>query len=113
MVDVPLQGDAEDSDHVIVVELGAEGGSITNYGRRENGSWSFWQKRTSLVLDENDEESWQESISDTTNDLLTLLPANWVALYPLRIHPDFANWFRAQYDKGREKLPERLQLRQA
>ncbi len=111
MGNLPEQSKASDPERVIIVELGAEGGSVKVCGSCVDGSWSFWQERVSMTLDENDEESWNKWTTEKTSDLLTALPTNWVALHPIHIHTDFSTWFRAHYEAACDRLPESLRLR--
>jgi hypothetical protein len=80
----------------VILEIGAEGGSITLYGVRTQRGWSFSRK----VIDwtpELDEEPMNEepfrrdaTIVNSWEAALDLLDQHpWWKLYPISIHPDF------------------------
>jgi hypothetical protein len=76
----------------IIVEVGAESGSVTLYGIRSNRGWIFsrhsidqsaaFLAEPSHVLDSQSVSSWTEALA-----LLDSYP--WHRLYPLQVHPDF------------------------
>jgi hypothetical protein len=76
----------------VIVDLGAEGGSVTLYGFRTERGWLFsteisdwtpellgdeWIQKRSGVVD-----IWPAALN-----LLDKYP--WVSLYPISVHPDF------------------------
>jgi hypothetical protein len=76
----------------LIVEVGAEGGSISVLGFRTEGGWRF----TRAVGDQTPElidEAWIQSKSgcvDSWEAALKLLDQYpWWKLYPLSIHPEF------------------------
>jgi hypothetical protein len=76
----------------VIVEVGAEGGSVTLYGIRTNGGWIFSRKsidQSAAFIGESWEglesqtvASWSEAL-----ELLDLYP--WHRLSPVQVHPDF------------------------
>ena len=93
-------------DKVLIAEMGVEGGGITIFGRKSEGVWSFWTEGTSMDLDENDDEVWRSWSSEPVSSLDLVLPKDWLMFYPLKIHPEFVDWFREAYEKARASLPE-------
>jgi hypothetical protein len=76
----------------VIIEVGAEGGSITLIGFRTAQGWVFSRK----VIDQTPElidEDWIETNSDCVHsweaavELLDRYP--WSKLYPISVHPDF------------------------
>ena len=85
--------------HEIIVQVGAEGGSVTLLGMRDlDGKWHFMRKTNesthSALLSEQEKEGisfatshgWVHTIADGL-ELLNQYP--WHQLYPLRVHPEF------------------------
>jgi hypothetical protein len=73
----------------VIVDLGAEGGSVTLYGFRTERGWLFSMESSQCLDDEWDstQRSW---IVDTWAAALNLLDTYpWVSLFPLSVHPDF------------------------
>ena len=81
-----------------IIELGAEGGSLTLYGHKnKNAMWCFKLSTDETTLMEEDDsvedfkseskvvEGWGNAI-----DLLNEMYPYWKRLYPLEIHPDFS-----------------------
>lgn len=76
----------------VIVEVGAEGGSITLYGVRTDTGWRYQRNvvdQTLFMLDEEEIRhdslfcsSWDEALS-----LLDKYP--WHQLYPLQVHSEF------------------------
>ena len=93
-------------DKVLIAKMGFEGGGITIYGRQPEGAWSFWTEGSSIDLDENDHEVWSSWSSEPVSSLDLVVPRDWPVWHPVRIHPEFAGWFRANYDRVRAALPE-------
>jgi hypothetical protein len=81
----------------VILEIGAEGGSITLYGVRTQHGWCFSRKVidwTPELIDEEpiNEEPFQRKATivnswEAALDLLDQYP--WCKLYPISIHPDF------------------------
>jgi hypothetical protein len=76
----------------VIIEVGAEGGSITLYGLPTDQGWVFSRK----VIDQTPElidEDWIKTNSDCFHSweaalkLLDRYP--WPKLYPISVHPDF------------------------
>jgi hypothetical protein len=93
-------------DKVLVARMGVEGGGITIYGSQSEGVWAFWKESTSMALDENDDEVWRSSSSEPVTNFELVVPHDWPMFSPSTIHPDFVEWFRANYDKVRASMPE-------
>ncbi len=84
-----------------VLEIGAEGGSITLYGSKDaNGEWWFSRhtdERTMKdLLTEEDQiglefESFSERAKGWEGALKILSRYPWPCLYPLYVHPEFAD----------------------
>ncbi len=83
---------------VIILEVGAEGGSITLKGEQcASGDWAFWLVTDeSMLYEEFEEELGAAAAPRKTNrvssfssamELLDVYP--WFRLYPLEIHPAF------------------------
>jgi len=69
----------------IIVDLGAEGGSVTLYGFRTERGWLF-----SMETSELDECPQRSGVVDTWPAALNLLDKYpWVSLFPISVHPDF------------------------
>jgi hypothetical protein len=76
----------------VIIEVGAEGGSIALYGFRTDQGWLF----TRQVADQTPElidEEWIEKETprfESWETALKLLDRySWAKLYPLTIHPEF------------------------
>lgn len=76
----------------VIVEVGAEGGSVTLYGIRSHGGWVFSRH----AIDQSAEfleEPWEQRDSQTVAswaEALALLDSHpWHRLYPLQVHADF------------------------
>jgi hypothetical protein len=93
-------------DKVLIADFGVEGGGITIYGGQSDGVWSFWTEGSSMDLDENDDMVNRSWTSEPVNSLDLVVPKDWPIFYPSKIHPDFVDWFRTNYDPTRESLPE-------
>ena len=59
-----------------------------------------------MDLDENEDEFWRSWSSEPVSSLDLVLPDEWHRFHPVKIHPDFLEWFRAAYEKARSTLPE-------
>ena len=77
----------------IIIELGAEGGSLTLYGLRTERGWSFSLNTSDWTRELIDEEPIQKrsGVVDSWDAALGLLDRYryWPELYPISIHPDF------------------------
>jgi hypothetical protein len=74
-------------------EMGIEGGGATIYGRQQDGIWSFWQEASSIALDENDDEYCRSWEWRAVQDLSLALPDKWPKFFPIKIAPEFLDWF--------------------
>jgi hypothetical protein len=92
-------------EKLLIAEIGVEGAGIWIYGSQSEGVWSFWTEGTSMDLDENDDEVWRSWSSEPERSLDLVVPHNWPIYYPSKIHPNFLDWFRANYDKVRASMP--------
>jgi hypothetical protein len=75
-----------------IVELGAEGGSITLSGFRTERGWSFWREVTDWSPELIDEERIQHesAVVGSWEAALKILDGyDWWRLSPIRIHPAF------------------------
>lgn len=76
----------------VIVEVGAEGGSVTLYGIRSRGEWVFSRHTIDQFaeavdkplkpMDSHTTTSWSEALA-----LLDSYP--WHRLFPLQVHPEF------------------------
>lgn len=57
-------------------------------------------------LDDNDDEAWRSWTSEPVRSLGLVVPKDWPIFHASKIHPDFVDWFRTNYDKARKSLPE-------
>lgn len=83
-----------------ILELGAEGGTLTLFGNRDAaGQWKFWleEDETALnyLLDEEDQVDL-EALINTSESVFSLPEAfalldkyRWRCLIPLQVHPEF------------------------
>ena len=76
----------------VIIELGAEGGSITLSGFRTEQGWFFSRQVTDRTPELIDEEGIQHksTVVDSWKAALKILDQYpWFRLYPIRIHPEF------------------------
>jgi hypothetical protein len=88
----------------IIVEIGAEGGSLTLYGKRETSGWLFSRRviDQSAVMLGDDAIDLTSSVVNTWPQALDLLGQyRWEGLYPLFVHPEFR---QAVYEAVRARL---------
>ena len=85
-----------------VLEVGAEGGSLTIVRQRnQRGTWEYWRVRDettfSDLLSEDDAVPREYLLGKSDHErtfedaLLSLDEYPWFSLYPLQVHPDFAD----------------------
>jgi hypothetical protein len=91
-------------NRVLIAAMGVEGGGVTIYRSHSQGVWKFWTEGTLIDLDENEDEVWSSWSSNPVSRLDDVLPKQWPVFHPVKIHPDFLDWFRAEYDKVRTSL---------
>ncbi len=92
--DIPLDEPCPGSATLVVMAVGAEGGSLRLVGRLTSGGWRY---RYTLVdqsagwLDEGDAESCRQSPwVDSWRDALAQLDRYpWARLHPMTVHPAF------------------------
>ena len=49
-------------------------------------------------MDENDDEEWRSWESKPVDDLSLALPDEWPLFFPIKIAPEFLDWFRENYE---------------
>ena len=77
----------------VIVEVGAEGGGITLYGKRVDGAWSFAREiidQTPQLLDEAEIRGSSNVVTGWVEALALLDKYSWAGLYPISVHPEFA-----------------------
>lgn len=88
----------------IILELGAEGGSLTIYGTPSEHGWVFSQKMLDQFLEGQGGEEESEINSQTTTSFSQaiefLSKYQWQRLYPVVVHPEFG---RAVFDAVLER----------
>lgn len=80
------------NENEIIIELGAEGGSITLSGFRTEQGWSFSRQVTDWTPELIDEEGIQHksAVLDSWKAALKILDQYpWFRFYPIRVHPEF------------------------
>jgi hypothetical protein len=85
----------------VIIEVGAEGGSLALYGFRTERGWSFMRKVIDWTPELIDEERIQKksAVVDSWEAALELLDRyHWPKLSPIFIHPDFRQqiWIAVQ-----------------
>ena len=80
----------------IIVEVGAEGGTLTLVGQRTARKWSFSMLRDESTLKEFDEDLCGDELIGHSETVVGFAAAlglldqyPWAQLYPLRVHPEF------------------------
>ena len=76
----------------IIVETGAEGGSVTLYGIRLGGGWVFSRQsidHSAVFLGETCERQDSQTVASWAEALALLDSYPWHRLFPLQVHPDF------------------------
>lgn len=107
------------SEREIILQVGAEGGSVTLYGVRTENGWRFLCNvvdQTPRMLDEEEIRRDSQFTSSWDQALALLDRYPWHRLFPIRVHPDFrqAVWsvVRTRYvGKGSEHELERWRAR--
>jgi hypothetical protein len=100
---------SDNLDFQIILKLGAEGGTITLYGKENNGKWYFFlNTNESTLLDfVDDEELFQNLIRNSSivegleNGLSLLDEYPWEHLSPHKLHPLFADELILEVKKRR------------
>jgi hypothetical protein len=87
----------------VIIEVGAEGGSITLYGIRTERSWFFARKvieidLTGELFDDERIDKKSDAVDSWEAALKLLDQYPWSELYPISIHPDFRQqvWIAVQ-----------------
>lgn len=87
------------SDEKVILQLGGEGGTINLYGKEKNGEWYFSLQTNEIALldflDDEDElsqclKSNSAIVKGFSNGIRLLDKYPWVYLYPMKLHPLFA-----------------------
>jgi hypothetical protein len=78
----------------VIVEVGAEGGGFTLFGKKQQGKWTFWSELndwTPTLLDEpaihrrsEEAKTWDAAIA-----LMNKHCKHWMDLSPTQVHPEF------------------------
>jgi hypothetical protein len=92
------------AEKLLIAKTGLEGSSLEIYGNRSVQGWTFWAKKSTIDLDENDDDYWRHWTAEPTADLSRLLPREWPLFYSLAIHSAFGAWFRQAYETSRASL---------
>ena len=83
----------------VILEVGAEGGSVTLYGIHSHRGWVFTRhsidQSAALSLGEPVETSNSQTVASWAEALALLDSYPWHRLYPLQVHPEFR---RAVFD---------------
>ncbi|NVN91684.1 MAG: hypothetical protein HXX11_13920 [Desulfuromonadales bacterium] len=83
-----------------IVEIGAEGGRITLFGLKiEKGDWLFFVRQTNALIDMLPEgdvagfdfQSSSNAVTGWKEALQILSRYRWENLFPLYVHPEFAD----------------------
>ena len=83
------------------------------FGHKESdGSWSFTGRCTSLVIEDDGDESVAVSDIPRFADLAVGLPQEWILFMPTLVHPELRAWFRDRYAAAVASLPQELQKSQ-
>lgn len=75
-----------------ILEVGAEGGSITLHGMRTNTGWLFSREvidQTPELLDEDATQHRSEVVTSWPAALELMSRYPWRRLYPVEVHPEF------------------------
>jgi hypothetical protein len=98
----------------IVVEVGAEGGSITLYGSRKSRGWHFYRNLmdwTPALLDEPTLDHDSKVVKTWPAALKLLDQYPWHHLFPIRVHPEFQvlvlDAVMARYQRDGDSGPDR------
>jgi hypothetical protein len=76
----------------VVLEVGAEGGSISLYGFRTDRGWRFARKvidQTAELIDESSVEARSDVVCSWEAALALLDRYPWPVLVPISVHTDF------------------------
>ena len=83
----------------IVLQVGAELGAITLYGRPLATGWAFHRSvrdQTPLLIDENESQHPSEPVADWSEALKLLDRYPWARLHPIKIHATFCGQILAE-----------------
>lgn len=77
----------------VIVEVGAEGGSLTLYGIQSPDGWQFRAETNEAALDDGDTPDLPARpwVATWRSALKQLDAYPWTQLYPLKVHPEFSD----------------------
>ncbi len=88
-----------DEPHEVILKVGAEGGSLTIFGKRNAiGDWSFFSEKNEVALadllaeedrDESPALEYSDDVSSFDEALKLLERYPWFRFNPRKVHPDF------------------------
>ncbi len=96
---MPELGEDPDDEFVlpdgveIILQVGAEGGDLSLYGRRTPSGWEFMREvvdQTAAMLGEQTIQHQSETVTTIDEALHLLDTYPWHRLYPLKVHPEFS-----------------------
>ncbi|HYU46197.1 MAG TPA: hypothetical protein VEK84_08480 [Terriglobales bacterium] len=76
----------------VILELGAEGGSLTLFGTRSEHSWvyrTYTIDQTPTLVDEQESRHWSDWVDSWEGALALLDKYPWTKLVPLAVHAEF------------------------
>jgi hypothetical protein len=98
----------------VIIEIGADGGSVTLYGLRTKRGWFFSREVIDsgwALIDEGPTIQHKSAVVDSWEAALELLDQYpWATLYPISIHPDFRQKIRAAIHERLQNSTEAPQL---
>jgi|GEM_PF-5613686 len=92
---------------IAILSLGLEGGGCRIMGRQGADGWVFWQAGTSMDIDLDDNETWRSFKTEPVPTLAEALPKGWCFCYPLRVHKDFIERVREEYERTKSLRAKR------
>jgi hypothetical protein len=87
-----MPSEVQKNQREVVLEVGAEGGSISLYGFRTDKGWRFAWKvidQTAELIDEPSLETSSDIVCSWEAALALLDRYPWPTLFPISVHPDF------------------------
>jgi hypothetical protein len=97
----------QSTEREVIIELGAEGGSITLHGIRTERGWWFLREAVECIDEDSNQE--KSAFVDSWEAALKLLDRyTWAELYPISIHPDFRKqiWVAVRNDCKARQRPQ-------
>ena len=77
----------------VILDIGAEGGGLTLFGRRTPAGWEFMRElvdHSAAMLDEPTIHHRSEVVNTLEEGLCLLDRYPWHRLFPLKVHPEFS-----------------------